>query len=115
MRTDQSVRKKPLQSQWLHTFFTQIMRAYFTKGLVEVSEFGIGNKSICPGFGSAIREGKYPFFLQRKISILATSSPANSTALSCITAFKASFFVAGDTGGMLTLGLARTSLIYAAA
>src|SRR5512141_2628476 len=90
---------------------TKHPKTYFIAGLVEVSASGIGKNSTCPGFGSAIIEGKYPFFLQGKISMLATSSPANSTALSCITANKAAFFVAGATGGILTPGLARTSLI----
>src|SRR5688500_4784270 len=88
-----------------------IIVIYFNSGFVDVSADGIGNRSICPGFGSGMMDGKYPFFLHLRISILATSSAANSTARSCITAFIASFFELSATAGIFTLGRARTILI----
>src|SRR6187401_1974569 len=91
--------------------FISTKKVYLTSGFDDVSAFGIGSISVWPGLGSAIIKGKYPFFLQRKISILFTSSPASSTALSCITLANASFFVVAVIAGIATPGLARTILI----
>lgn len=38
-------------------YFKEIA-CYFSRGLVEVSLAGIGNRSTCPGLGSGLTEGK---------------------------------------------------------
>ncbi|HET9279072.1 MAG TPA: hypothetical protein VFN95_12835, partial [Flavitalea sp.] len=43
------------------SIFAKLHVVYFSNGFVEVSAAGIGNKSTCPGFGSLIMDGKYPF------------------------------------------------------